>query len=292
MHKNAIYLIGCCLLAAACEKDISVDLHQKADKLVVEGRIETGGYPEVMLTRSLDYFSHITPEKLRESFVHGATVTVSDGQRTMKLKEQSRDTTGGIKWYYYTVDPSQIAGAFRGKEKSEYKLRVTIGDREYSAATTIPAKGMAIDSIWWERKSGSSTLARVMVKVQDPEQRGNYSRYVTSRNRGVFMSGLNSTLDDQIVNGTSFEVMMEAGADRNQKVDFDTYGYFKRGDTVTVKFSAIDKATFDFWRTLDFAYASTGNPFSSPLQIQGNIPNALGYWGGYATSYKTIRIKK
>lgn len=292
MRRNAIYLIGCCCMLAACEKDISVDLHQQADKLVVEGRIETGEYPQVMLTRSLDYFSHITPDKLKESFVHGANITVSDGHRTMKLKEQSKDTTGGIRWYVYTVDPSQPANAFKGKEKGEYELRITIGDKLYTAKTVIPTVGMTIDSIWSEYKSGNTRLARVMVKVKDPDDRGNFSRYVTSRNKGVFMSGLNSTLDDQVVNGSRFDVMIEAGADRNQKIDFDTYGYFNRGDTVTVQFSSIGKTTFDFWRTLDFAYASAGNPFASPLQIQGNVSNALGYWGGYATRYKTIRIKK
>ncbi|MGB8193468.1 MAG: DUF4249 family protein, partial [Chitinophagaceae bacterium] len=53
-----------------------------------------------------------------------------------------------------------------------------------------------------------------------------------------------------------------------------------------------DKATFDFWRTMEFSYASIGNPFSSPTKVLGNVKGALGYFGGYAVQYKTIIIPK
>ena len=61
-----------------------------------------------------------------------------------------------------------------------------------------------------------------------------------------------------------------------------TYSYFGRGDIMSVKFCNIDKAVFDFWRTMEYSYASIGNPFSSPTKVIGNISNgALGYFGGY-----------
>jgi hypothetical protein len=81
------------------------------------------------------------------------------------------------------------------------------------------------------------------------------------------------------------------GVDRNVS-DKETI-LFNRGDTVTFKLSNIDKATFDFWRTMEFSYNSVGNPFSTPTKVLSNVSNdALGYFGGYATQYRTLIIPK
>lgn len=282
-------VIGCA--AAACEKDVSVALQHRADELVVEGKIENGGYPQVILTRSLDYFSRISPEQLQQSFVHDAKVTVSNGNRTMQLQEYAIDTAG-VRLYVYTVNMAQLATAFRGRLNQQYTLKITVGGKSYQAVTTIPPIGLVIDSMWWNKAKveKDSSYARLQVRVTDPPERGNYVRYFTKRNSEPFLPGLNSVVDDQIVNGTTFDIPVDAGVNKNDKLDFDTYGFFRRGDTVTLKFCNIDKATYDFWRTLDFAYSSNGNPFSSPTLIQNNIPGALGYWGGYAVTLKSIII--
>ena len=73
----------------------------------------------------------------------------------------------------------------------------------------------------------------------------------------------------------------------------DDFGFFHRGDTATFKFCDIDKATYDFWRTWEFAFQSNGNPFSSPIKVIGNVSNdALGAFCGYAAQYSTIIIPK
>jgi len=290
MRTTAIFII-CCVFMAACEKDVTVNLPQGEEQLVVEGTIENDRYPEVILTRSLNYFSHITVDQLIHAFVHNATVTVSDGARTMQLKEFSRDTINGVKWYYYSADTS-LADAFKGEPGGRYTLRITVTGETYEGVTTIPGSGMVLDSLWSHLSSSNPGLARLQGVITDPPERGNYVRYKTARNGGIFRPGINSTIDDQIVNGATFSIQLDAGHDRTQQIDYDTYGYFRAGDSVRVMFSRIDKATFDFWRTLDFAFASNGNVFSSPLQVRGNIEGALGYWGGYATSYRSIRLVK
>jgi hypothetical protein len=86
-------------------------------------------------------------------------------------------------------------------------------------------------------------------------------------------------------------VQVERGVNRNEEIDFDTYSYFNRGDSVTVKFTNIDKATFDFWRTMEYSYSSIGNPFASPTKVISNIKGGgLGYFGGYATQYISLVI--
>ncbi|KAA2239676.1 DUF4249 domain-containing protein [Chitinophaga agrisoli] len=284
-------LLVCCCAWMSCEKDITVDLPQGEPQTVIEGTIVNDEYPEVILTRSFSYFSHISVDQLKDAFVHNAVITVSDGNSTMQLKEFSKDTTNRVKWYYYTADTTQPA-AFKGKLNKSYTLRVAVDDQTFNAVTTIPGAGMVIDSTWSTIYSKDPTLARLWARITDPQERGNYVRYRTARNGGVYRPGINSTIDDQIVNGTSFNTQLDAGHDRTQEINFDTYGYFKRGDSVNVEFSNIDKATFDFWRSLDLAYASNGNVFASPIQVRGNISGALGYWGGYGARRLNVKIRK
>jgi hypothetical protein len=71
------------------------------------------------------------------------------------------------------------------------------------------------------------------------------------------------------------------------------YSLFNKGDTVQLKLCTIDKATFDFWRTTEFNFASVGNPFSSPTRVLSNLSNgALGYFGGYAVQYRRLLIPR
>ena len=97
----------------------------------------------------------------------------------------------------------------------------------------------------------------------------------------------------RVTDGTTYNIEIDQGVDRNQSVDFSHYSYFYRGDSITVKFANIDKATFDFWRTMEYDYQSIGSPFSSPTQVLGNISNgALGYFGGYAAQYISLKVPK
>lgn len=285
--------IAASLLLSACEKDVSVNLQEQEQQLVVEGKIETGGYPQVVLSRSLGYFSAITPAQLLSSFVHKATVTVNDGSTTVQLKELNVDTNG-VRLYYYGIDTTRPSSAFKGERGKKYTLRIIADNKSYNAVTTIPAGGMRLDSAWWHHAGSGkdSTKVRLWAKVTDPDLRGNYVRYFTKRNKGPYLATLNSVIDDQVVNGTTFEIPLDAGINKNERPELDEYAFFRKGDTVLLKFCNIDKGTYDFWRTLDFAYTINGNPFASPVKIIGNIPGASGYWGGYTVAYRKVVIRK
>lgn len=286
-----LFLFLVLLAAAGCEKQIDMNLREQEEMLVVEGVIEDNRFPMVILTKNLGFQARITPGQLEASFVHDAKVTVSDGARTHQLREYRIDTTGDAAIYFYSVDTAQLATAFLGERSVSYTLTIESEGKTYHAITSIPDETLKLDSIWWRALASDDTLAGLMIRVSDPPERGNYVRYFTARNQENFLAGFNSVFDDQIVNGTTFDVPLDAGVDRTQAVDFETYGFFRRGDTVTLKFCNVDHDTYSFWRTADFAFSSGGNPFSTPVRIQGNIKGgALGYWGGYGVTYKTIII--
>ena len=290
--KLPVLLTISSFLLLSCEKGVEFKLDGVTPKLVVEATIENGQTPVVYLTKSQAYFSQIDLTALANSFVHNADVYISNGILTHKLKEYSIPAAPGINFYYYGNDPASPGTAFSGQLNKQYSLRIVSEGKEYTATTTIPNTTRRIDSLFWKPAPAGNTpeKAAVMLKAYDPPGFGDYVRYFTKRNSEPFYPGLNSVYDDQIIDGSSYEVQVERGVDRNQSQP-DGYSFFNKGDTVTVKICNIDKATFDFWRTMEFTYASVGNPFSSPTKVMSNIKGGgLGYFGGYAAQYRTIII--
>jgi len=281
----ALFLFG-------CEKNIDFNLKNSANKLVVEATIENGQAPMVILTKSVGFFSKISPEILSQSFVHGADVFISNGTRTHKLKEYSQTISQGISFYFYTTDSGSLSTAFVGELNHAYSLRIVSQGKEYTSTTTIPNITKRIDSLWWKQAPATTDTSKVIVivKATDPPGYGDYVRYFTKRNNEPFYPGINSVFDDLFIDGTTYELQVDPGVDRNVERN-DNNRFFKRGDTVTLKLSNIDKATYDFWRTMEYSYASVGNPFSTPVKVLSNINgDALGYFGGYASQYRSIII--
>jgi hypothetical protein len=279
-------------LLTSCEKDIEFKLNETEHKLVVEATIENEVPPRVIITKSVGYFSILSPEILTNSFVHNAEVYISNGTKTQKLKEYTTPVVAGINLYYYSIDSSNLTSSFVGELNHSYSLRIVAEGDEYTSTTTIPKLSKHIDSLWWKpAPNNDTTKAIVMVRATDPPGFGDYVRYFTKTNNGPFLPPLNSTFDDLFIDGTTYELQVAPGVDRNA-TNQETI-LFNRGDTITFKLSNIDKATYDFWRTMEYSYNSVGNPFSTPTKVLSNISNgALGYFGGYATQYRTLIIPK
>lgn len=291
--NRLLMLISVSILLVSCEKNIDFLPRDSTPVVVIDASIENQRFPEVRLSHSLSYFTKLTPDLLASSFIHGAKVVMSNGVRTHVLKEYSRELASGYHIFYYSVDSSRLGTAFRGDFGKEYSLSITVDGKEYTAATTIPYPNKKIDSLWWKPAPGNSDPEKVavMARLTDPPGYGNYIRYYVQVDNNPFYPPITSVFDDQIVDGKTYYVQLESGVNRADDIDLDDYGFFYHGETITVKFCNIDKATFDFWRTMEYNYSSIGNPFSSPTKVLSNVKGgALGYFGGYAVQYGTIVI--
>jgi hypothetical protein len=288
-------ILLCVSMLAACEKSITIETEQQTPKLVVEGQIEAGQTPIIVLSNSLNYFSTIDAATLNASYVHGAKVMITTQNKTFTLKETTVPLTGGYFFYYYTTTQSNPLTSLVGDNGKQYDLKIETGGQVYNATTTIPVHAKKIDSLWWKKAPNNEDTNKVvlMARITDPPGYGNYIRYFTRTGKDDFNPGLNSVFDDQIIDGKTYDIQVDRGVAKNDKLKFDDYGYFKKGDTATVKFCNIDKASFDFWRTWEFTYQSVGNPFSSPGKVISNISNGgLGSFCGYSVQYVSLIIPK
>lgn len=271
---------------ASCEKDVTLDIPPSVEQFVVEGYIETGLPPYLLLTKTTDYYSTFYLDSLGSLFVHDAVVKVSDGSSTVTLTEFMIDTLG-------TTISAYVGFGMVGEVGKTYSLTIEAQGKMLTAITTIP-KVTPLDSIWYEANTDpeNDSLVRLICRYSDPPALGEYVRYFTKVNSQPFYPGLNSVFEDVLINGTEFDFPLDRGVSRNDTALFDDYGYFHKGDTITVKWAAIDKAHFDFWRTLEFELGGQGSPFSSPVIIQTNINGGQGIWGGYSSSFKSLIVPK
>lgn len=294
MYKSWLLFFLILLIGTGCEKVINFNLEETSPKLVVEAVIENNQPPRVVLSQSLNYFSTIDTQLLASAFIHHADVFVSNGLKTHKLKEYAYQVNNTSRLYYYSIDSANLNSAFTGELNKQYSLRISYQAKEYTATTTIPNITKKIDSLFWKPAPASedSNRAIAMVRATDRTGFGDYIRYFTKRNSEPFYPSFNSVFDDLIIDGKTYELQIEPGINRNAERKEEEH-FFNKGDTVVFKLCNIDKATFDFWRTMEYSYASIGNPFATPVKVLGNINNgALGYFGGYAAQYHTLVIPR
>jgi hypothetical protein len=310
--------IGMWTMFYSCTTVIDIDdLPKPKSEIVVEGTIENGVPPFLMLTKNSPYFGGISVNDLSQYFVHDAMIKVWTGTDTVQLIEfcinslpveirqelamslgfNITDTANipnvciysvpNIFTYFITGDTT---GVFIGNPNTTYHLQIEVQGKVLTSKTTIPGL-VQPDPLTWKPHQDikKDSLASVYINFRDPDTLGNYYRYFTKRNDEPFYAPLSSSVyDDMIVNGQYISLPLERGISKQSEVDGDTYGYFWKGDTVTLKWTNIDRRSYEFWSTLE--NDGGDSPFSSPTVIKSNIKNGLGIWCGYATIYQTIII--
>jgi hypothetical protein len=289
-----LFLLTFAALWCSCEKPIDLVPDARNPLLVVDGSIESGAPPVVFLTRSLGFFNRLSADMLAESFVRDAHVQVSDGVRTVTLRQYNIPIEGAAA-VVYTVDTTNPASIMLGRLGQTYTLRIEHEGRVYEATTSVLAPGRRLDSIWWQPAPQNPDTNRVVAfaRLTDPPGRGDYIRYFTARNDSAFVPGLNSVIDDAFVDGLTFNIQVFRGEPRNRTFDREEFGYFRRGDRVQIKLTNIDRATYDFWRTWEQNQSNVGNPFGVPIRVLGNISNgALGLWAGYGAQVLEMQIPR
>lgn len=285
------------VLLLSCEKEVHIDMSSGQPQLVVNGQIDIGSNPTVVLTHSFGYFAKVDFTTLQNSFIHDAVVEVSDGSRSVRLREYEIDS-GFARLYYYGVDTADaLARSFAGEAGKFYTLHIENDGKQYSSVAKIPWP-KPVDSFAAVPPNAeipkAPTAMQLVVWYSDPDTFGNAIRYFTRRNSEPFYPGPNSVYDDQVVNGTPHaQFYLQAGGPRNSIDPNDSAGYVFRGDTVTLRWAAIDRGVFNFYSTLEYSVGTVGNPFSTPINVMTNISGgALGVWAGYASTYYTIVIPK
>jgi hypothetical protein len=303
-------------LFPSCQKEIQIDLPAHIPKIVVDGKIEPGVPPYIILTNNMTYFGPADINSVQNSFIHNASVTVSDGINTVGLTEYCSKSlpdsllrlfaaftgvdTLRLKIFNYCLYTSLNPVIF-GQVGRSYALNI-ISDGKTITSTTPILQPLPLDSVWFKYEklnAKGDTLGYIWAHATDPGSEYNAYRWLAKRNGKdfSFIAPSGAASDDKYYNGQSFDFSYSRGSVQNTKKEDDfneEKGYYKKGDTVVVKFCTIDHIAYNFYRSLDIIVNNNGNPFASPSSVESNIfprESALGNWCGYGVATHTVVCK-
>ncbi|MBQ8276965.1 MAG: DUF4249 domain-containing protein [Bacteroidaceae bacterium] len=274
-HLLCLFL---CVLSVSCldEDDTAAE-----PQLVVEGWIEDGGYPVVMLGLSkpvdgdrMDFDDYV---------VRWGKVTVSDGTRSVVL-------TGGYDRNFF---PPYKYTSYElvGEAGKTYTLTAEYDGRTATAVTTIPPP-VRLETLRLER-SASDTLFYVKAFFEDPADERNYYG-LFSRREGkdkMFLLSFLGVFSDEVASGR-VAADVYCGTSLDTELEPDASKYFKSGDRVRVRLCNMDRASYRFWKSYSEVRNFSSNMFfPSTEELESNICGGKGYWCGYGSSTLTIDVR-
>ncbi len=263
-HSCLLFLV--CLVAAACSKDPQVP----QPSLVLEGWIENGGHPYVLLSESIPLGSDrdIHPEDFVESLAKWARVTVSDGTREVIL-------TGYVDRDYfppYVFSTDEITGEVGGS----YAIRVEYKDYLATATTTIP-EPVPITSL--RISARQDTTCTIACGFVDPPEKGNYYKVFTrteDKDRRWQSSAL-ACASDEVMEGFTEIPLFSA----QRMMDYWNLPNLCYKDDVWVKLCTMEEYGFRFWKNFEMSMSSSTGMVWFNNDMVSNVKGAVGYWIGY-----------
>jgi hypothetical protein len=293
------------LLVSSCTKEVKIDIPGYEEQLVIDGNIETGMPPIVLISRSSDIYAPTNLDAYLNGFVSGAVVTVSNGTKTVQLTEICTDNlppgSEAMASAVFGIPVDQLASfhicAYTsfdsdiwGEVGKTYNLTVTFEGKTYTSTTSI-LQPTALDSVYWKTDDNYTDRGYSWATLSDPlNQYDAYRWEAKPISDPVFYKPFQPFTDDQFFNGKTFDFSYENASNCNGTYEPAEYRcYYKLGDTVVIKVSKLPRDVFEFMEKKYTQIYSSGNPFATPINLPTNIVGgALGIWAGYSPWYDTL----
>ena len=262
------------ILVASCQGAV---LPKVSESLVVEGWIDAGGPPVVMLTTSVvpsEEFMDLN--ELYNHVLKWAKVTVSDGETSVVLMGKPTDMYD-VPYIYTTAWMDGVPG-------KTYTLTVEYEDYYATAVTTIPSPE-ALKSLRYKSLGDDGYGVEA---VFEPVPTSFYRFFTRSeKNDNSYIPSFLGVFSGNDLTGEA-TVSINPGRTIYRR---DYISAFEPGDKVHVKFCTIDRPCWQYWSEFEEVSSMSGSPiFPVRFNIAGNVNGALGYWAGYGASWYEVDI--
>ncbi|WP_242499218.1 DUF4249 domain-containing protein [Flavobacterium sp. 140616W15] len=279
MKKYILFLLM--IVVWSCNDDIFSDGIKLESKLAVEGWIEEGDGPQVILSRTIPINDVVDSTNVLNHVIRSAKITVSDGETTEVLRVK-KDNDRIPPFIYFG---SEIIG----KAGKTYTLKIEYLNRIVEATTSIP-NTVPIASAIYEKKNVADTTGYIFIKFDDPVNEKNYYQIATKvdKKEPIFVPAFYGNLDDDNFDSHSVSMQVNRGRLFFPKSKFTPY--FTDGDLIFVKLRTMNKEVFNFWNSWQNEIVNSKNPiYPSNTSLKSNIKGGVGIWAGYGQS--TVQVK-
>jgi len=268
-HIDSLHILLLLLIIfvfPGCQKVINVDLNEAAPRIVIEGTINDRRGPyTVTISKSGSYFNQpVLPP------VTGAVAIITDNSG---ITDTLKEVNSGI----------YISSKIRGIPGKTYSLKVISENQEYEGSSTMFSH-VNLDSLTLVRSDpqrfdfGGNNQKEIPLEIhcffRDPLEK-NFYRIKVFRNDSINTQNYR-LFDDQYTNGQVTELRV---------------AHANAGDKYRVELYSLDSKTYGYYRTLEDLIFTNPVFGSTPANPDNNLSNgALGYFGAFAVSVKTIII--
>ena len=279
--RTLLYILVVLFLLTGCSEGDTIT--PQPSVMVVEGWIENGKFPVVILTKTLPITSELQdPNNLEQYLIRWAKVTISDGKNKVVLIGRYDETY--FPPYVYTTS------WMRGEVGKTYYLTVDYQDFHAQAQTTIPAPPV-VDEYRVERVANSSKEQyQITACFRDNPNEKNYYQFFTKiglESNQYIASDLGSIDDSHIREYNEFPV----NRSRTYYNAEDYISYFTKDEVVAVKFAQVDETSYRFWDAYTKSQSLNTNMFlATTTSLPSNITGGKGYWCGYGAVTKYLII--
>ena len=254
------------LAMMACSKTEEVGRSQ----LVVEGWIENGQHPIVMVSESIGIATdrEMDTKGILDHIAKWAKVSISDGTRTEILT--------GIPDPEYFPPYIFTSSKITGEVGKSYTLKVEYKDYKMEATTRIPDP-VPIENVYVQ--SVTDTTASLRVCFTDPPQTGQYYKIFTrteGKDSHYHPSALTNVSDESLDGYTEMFIYST-----QRLMDFVDFPNIHVGDVLWIKLCTMERPGYLYWNNFEIMLASNMLSMFYENDLESNMEGALGYWTGY-----------
>jgi hypothetical protein len=298
------------LVLTACSKEVKIYIPGFQEQLVVDGNIETNGHPIVILSKSATFDSDYYFTTYLNSFVGDADVKVVTENDTFQLEyylvtelpissQKKLAEMMRIELSELILLPIRVysSTSLMAQAEKTYELIINHKGTQYNAKTYLPAP-TPLQSLYWKLEPETFNYGYSWAKLQDPPGQFDAYKWEVRRINKIngedldqtFRRGFGAYRQDKYFDGLTFDFYYENPLKRRDSTHLEIYKkYFRLGDSIVVKFSKMDKNTYEFFEKKTVQMESSDNPYSTPINIPTNITGgALGIWAGFSPWYDTL----
>ncbi len=274
------------IISVSCNKiDISKSI-QPESKVVVEGWIEEGDVPRVILSNSIPISTVVDSSTVLSYSIRSAKITVSDGEKTEVLR---------LRTNYERIPPYIYYGSdIIGKVGGKYSLKIEYLDKIISATTSIP-RSVPILSANYEKENPSDIKGYISIQFDDPVNEQNFYQIQTKliHQDSLFIPALFGNLSDAKFNTNTVAIKFFRGRSFSVNDTAMYKPYFEDGDEIYVKLRTMNEAGYNFWNSWQNEIINGQSPiFPNTKSLRSNIEGGIGIWEGYGHQTVLVRTPK
>lgn len=268
-----ILIVSVTAVMLSCEDQF---LPKDQDVTIVEGWIDAGGFPVVIVTRSLPMRLRdkaISLDDLSDYVDKWAKVTVSDGEHQAVLTGTVNNNY--VPGYIYT------SSYVRGEAGKSYTLTVQTRGRTVTSETTIPLYPPSVDSVVCRYAESDTSMCEVTAYVRHNAGREEYFKffYQEGADAQQFLSSFLGVVDCGLTDSLFTMPIIRGVSDFDKN---DNSRFFANDTLVKLKISSMDQISYEIWRSYEDNNRFRSTFFSSSIrEVGSNIVGGRGYWCGF-----------